>query len=123
MTTLITGCSTRPCNTSGPLLIQARGSSAVGKKVQRTPGTFSKNKPTAEGQSFCFPVELTTGCDQYNWRVRLAVARLLVEAINKHGNDVRLVHFAQIGTRRNTHFLMSDLNNVADLVSKFLAEK
>ncbi|BEU68252.1 alpha/beta fold hydrolase [Ralstonia pseudosolanacearum] len=72
-----------------------------------------------------FPVEPTTERGQDNWRVRLAMARLWVEAINKHGGDARLVHLPEIGIHGNTHFLMSDLNNVeiADLVSKFLAEK
>ena len=72
-----------------------------------------------------FPVEPTTERGQDNWRVRLAMARLWVDAINKHGGDARLVHLPEIGIRGNTHFLMSDLNNVqiADLVSKFLAEK
>jgi hypothetical protein len=53
------------------------------------------------------------------------MARLWVDAVNKHGGDVRLVHLPEIGIRGNTHFLMSDLNNVeiADQVSKFLAEK
>ena len=62
---------------------------------------------------------------QDNWRVRLAMARLWVDAINQHGGDAQLVHLPEIGVRGNTHFLMSDLNNVeiADLVSKFLAEK
>ncbi|ADU35082.1 alpha/beta hydrolase [Variovorax paradoxus] len=72
-----------------------------------------------------FPVEPTTERGQDNWRVRLAMARLWVDAINRHGGDARLVHLPEIGIRGNTHFLMSDLNNVqiADLVSKFLAEK
>jgi pimeloyl-ACP methyl ester carboxylesterase len=72
-----------------------------------------------------FPVEPTSERGQDNWRVRLAMARLWVDAINKHGGDARLVHLPEIGVRGNTHFLMSDLNNVeiADLVSKFLAEK
>lgn len=62
---------------------------------------------------------------QDNWRVRLAMARLCVEAINKHGGDARLVHLPEIGIRGNTHFMMSDLNNIAiaDQVSGFLAEK
>jgi hypothetical protein len=53
------------------------------------------------------------------------MARLWVEAINKHGGDARLVHLPAIGIRGNTHFLMSDLNNVqiADQVARFLAEK
>lgn len=72
-----------------------------------------------------FPTEPTTERGQDNWRVRLAMARLWVAAINKHGGDAQLVHLPEIGIRGNTHFPMSDLNNVqiADLVSKFLAEK
>ncbi|UHD47845.1 alpha/beta fold hydrolase [Aureimonas altamirensis] len=72
-----------------------------------------------------FPVEPTAERGQDNWRVRLAMAKLWVDAINKHGGDARLVHLPEIGVRGNTHFLMSDLNNVqiADLVSRFLAEK
>ena len=72
-----------------------------------------------------FPAEPTTERGQDNWRVRLAMARLWVDAVNKHGGDARLVHLPAIGIRGNTHFLMSDLNNVqiADLVEKFLAEK
>ncbi|MGH8814505.1 MAG: alpha/beta hydrolase, partial [Advenella sp.] len=72
-----------------------------------------------------FPVAPTTERGQDNWRVRLAMARLWVDAINKHGGDAKLVHLPEIGIRGNTHFLMSDLNNVqiADLVSTFLAEK
>ncbi len=72
-----------------------------------------------------FPTEPTTERGQDNWRVRLAMARLWMNAINKHGGDARLVHLPAIGIRGNTHFLMSDLNNVqiADLVGEFLAEK
>jgi pimeloyl-ACP methyl ester carboxylesterase len=72
-----------------------------------------------------FPVEPTAERGQDNWRVRLAMARLWVDAINKRGGDARLVHLPEIGIRGNTHFVMSDLNNleIADQVSKFLAEK
>ena len=72
-----------------------------------------------------FPTEPTTERGQDNWRVRLAMARLWVDAINKHGGDAQLVHLPEIGIRGNTHFLMSDLNNIqiAGLVSKFLAQK
>ena len=71
------------------------------------------------------PPEPTDRRGEDNWRVRLAMARLWVDAVNKHGGDARLVHLPEIGIRGNTHFLMSDLNNVeiGDLVSKFLAEK
>lgn len=72
-----------------------------------------------------FPVEPTVERGQDNWRVRLAMARLWVAAVNRHGGDARLVHLPEVGIHGNTHFLMSDLNNgqIADLVSKFLAEK
>jgi pimeloyl-ACP methyl ester carboxylesterase len=71
------------------------------------------------------PTEPTERRGKDNWRVRLAMARLWVDAVNKHGGDARLVHLPDIGIHGNTHFLMSDLNNVkiADQVSKFLAEK
>jgi hypothetical protein len=72
-----------------------------------------------------FPTEPTTERGQDNWRVRLAMARLWVAAINKHGGDAQLVQLPEVGIRGNTHFLMSDLNNIqiADLVSRFLAAK
>ncbi|MCK9489785.1 MAG: alpha/beta fold hydrolase [Xanthomonadales bacterium] len=72
-----------------------------------------------------FPTEPTTERGQDNWRVRLAMARLWVDAVNRHGGDAQLVHLPEIGIRGNTHFLMSDLNNVqiADLISEFLVEK
>jgi len=62
---------------------------------------------------------------QDSWRARLEMARLWRDTVNKHGGDVTLVHLPEIGITGNTHFPMSDLNNVqiADLVSTFLAEK
>ncbi|EYS84933.1 alpha/beta hydrolase [Cupriavidus sp. SK-4] len=60
-----------------------------------------------------------------NWRVRLAMAKLWVDAVNRHGGDARLVHLPDVGVRGNTHFPFSDLNNlqVADLMQAFLSEK
>jgi hypothetical protein len=60
-----------------------------------------------------------------NWRVRLAMARLWVDAVNRRGGDARLVRLPDIGIRGNTHFLFSDLNNIeiADLIAAFLHEK
>lgn len=71
------------------------------------------------------PTEPTRERGQDNWRVRLAMARLWVGIVNKHGGDARLVHLPDDGIRGNTHFLMSDLNNVqiADQIAAFLAEK
>jgi len=59
------------------------------------------------------------------WRVFLGVARQWRDVVNKHGGDVTLVHLPDLGIRGNTHFPMSDLNNVqiADLLSRYLAEK
>jgi hypothetical protein len=71
------------------------------------------------------PSQATNMPAQDSWRVRLAMARLWRDTVNKHGGDVTVVHLLEIGIRGNTHFPFSDLNNVqiADLVSKFLAEK
>ena len=68
------------------------------------------------------PVDLPA---QDSWRARLEMARLWQSVVNKHGGDVTLVHLPTVGIKGNTHFPFSDLNNVAiaDLVSKFLAEK
>jgi hypothetical protein len=59
-----------------------------------------------------------------NWRVRLAMARLWIEAVNRHGGQAALVQLPDIGIRGNTHFPFSDLNNaqIADLLSAFLAK-
>ena len=59
------------------------------------------------------------------WRVRLAMARLWTEAVNKRGGDVTLVRLPDIGIRGNTHFPFSDLNNleVAEAMAAFLKKK
>jgi hypothetical protein len=59
------------------------------------------------------------------WRVRLAMARLWRDAVNKHGGDATVVHLPEAGIKGNTHFPFSDLNNIeiADLMSKWLKEK
>lgn len=71
------------------------------------------------------PTEPTDIAGQDNWRVRLAMARLWVDAINRHGGDAMLVSLPDLGIRGNTHFAFSDLNNVqiADQMSAFLTEK
>ena len=71
------------------------------------------------------PDQPTTKPGEDNWRVRLAMARLWRDAVNRHGGDVSLVRLPDIGIRGNTHFPFSDLNNVeiADQVSRFLAAK
>ena len=62
---------------------------------------------------------------QEQWRAAYVMAEKWKDAINKHGGDVKLVHLPDIGIKGNTHFPMSDLNNVeiADLMSKWLKEQ
>jgi hypothetical protein len=71
------------------------------------------------------PEQPSTNPGQEQWRVFRATARLWRDAVNTHGGDVTLVELPAVGIRGNTHFPMSDLNNVqiADLLSKFLADK
>jgi len=59
------------------------------------------------------------------WRVRLEMARLWRDVVNKHGGDVTVIHLPEIGIKGNTHFPFSDLNNIeiADLLSDWLKEK
>jgi hypothetical protein len=60
-----------------------------------------------------------------NRRVNVLRAKLMVEAINRHGGDAEVIHLPDIGIFGNTHFAMSDLNNrrIANLLSRFLHEK
>jgi hypothetical protein len=62
---------------------------------------------------------------QEQWRIFLEMARKWRDAVNGHGGNVTLVHLPEIGIRGNTHFPMSDTNNlqIADQMSKFLSEK
>jgi hypothetical protein len=71
------------------------------------------------------PDQATTNPGQEQWRVFRAVARLWRDAVNRHGGDVTLVELPAIGMRGNTHFPMSDLNNVeiANHLSAFLRAK
>ena len=59
------------------------------------------------------------------WRIRLEMARLWRDAVNRRGGDVTVVHLPEIGIRGNTHFPFSDLNNleIADLLSRWLKEQ
>jgi hypothetical protein len=59
------------------------------------------------------------------WRVRLAMAKLWRDCVNRHGGDVAVVHLPEIGVKGNTHFPFSDLNNleIAELMSTWLRAK
>jgi hypothetical protein len=71
------------------------------------------------------PHEPTAIPGRDSWRVRLAMAHLWAETINRYGGDACIVQLPNIGIFGNTHFPFSDLNNVqiADLVSEFLEAK
>ena len=71
------------------------------------------------------PEQPMANASQDQWRVRLAMARLWADAVNRRGGDVTVVHLTEVGIRGNTHFPFSDLNNVeiADLMSDFLKAK
>lgn len=71
------------------------------------------------------PDQPSTNPGQDQWRANLAFARKWRDTVNKHGGDVTLVHLPDIGIRGNTHFPMSDLNNVevADHMAAFLEKK
>ena len=62
---------------------------------------------------------------QEQWRAALMMAKRWRDVVNKHGGDVTLIYLPDIGIKGNTHFPMSDLNNlqIADLMAKFLEEK
>jgi pimeloyl-ACP methyl ester carboxylesterase len=69
--------------------------------------------------------EVTDQLGAENWRTRLALGRLFAETVNRHGGDATLIELPEIGIYGNTHFPMSDLNNVeiADLLSDWLKKK
>lgn len=60
-----------------------------------------------------------------SWRVRLQMARLFADCINRHGGDATVVHLPDEGIKGNSHFLFAEKNNVqlADFLSDWLKEK
>lgn len=62
---------------------------------------------------------------QEQWRAAYQMAKKWTNVVNSHGGDVTLIHLPKIGIKGNTHFPMSDLNNVeiADLMPECLKEK
>ena len=59
------------------------------------------------------------------WRIRLDLAYQWADAVNKQGGDVTVIHLPKIGIFGNTHFPMSDLNNIdiANVISQWLHKK
>ena len=73
-----------------------------------------------------FPSEPTDNPGQDQWRVRLDMARIFEETVNRHGGDAKVVHLpTDCHIYGNTHFPFADLNNleIADLMYQFLEEK
>ena len=68
------------------------------------------------------PTERTEAWNLDNWRVRLAMAKLWVDAVNHHGGKATLLHLPKKGIKGNTHFLMSDTNNeaIADILEDWM---
>lgn len=71
------------------------------------------------------PDKPTTEPGPDQWRAFLGMARSWRDVVNRRGGDVTLVHLPDLGIRGNTHFPMSDLNNlqVADHLWRYLAER
>ena len=59
------------------------------------------------------------------WRAALTMAKRWRDIVNKYGGDVSIIRLPEVGLKGNTHFPMSDLNNieVANLLSSFLKSK
>jgi uncharacterized protein YjbI with pentapeptide repeats len=70
------------------------------------------------------PEKSSVNPGQEQWRIFFEMAKRWRDVVNRHGGDVTVVHLPEIGIRGNTHFPMSDMNNlqIADQVSKFLSE-
>jgi pimeloyl-ACP methyl ester carboxylesterase len=71
------------------------------------------------------PDEETPAFSQNFWRSVLETAKQWAEVINNHGGDVTVIHLPEIDIKGNTHFIMSDLNNlqIADHLAAWLNEK
>ena len=78
---------------------------------------WGDNFPTANQSPSIYP-------DIEIWQGRIIMAQKFVDLVNSMGGNARLIHLPDIGIFGNTHFAMSDLNNIqiADLLSKFLHE-
>lgn len=71
------------------------------------------------------PEQPSANPGQEQWRVFREVARRWRDTVNRHGGDVTLVELPAVGIRGNTHFPMSDLNNleVAQQMAAWLQKK
>lgn len=70
------------------------------------------------------PSEPSNNWAMDSWRVRLQMARLFAECINRHGGNATLIHLPQVGIKGNSHFLFAEKNNkqLADMLSEWFKE-
>lgn len=70
------------------------------------------------------PLKPSSNPGQDMWRIRLEMAKLWADKINKYGGNAKVVHLPEVGVYGNTHFPFSDLNNlkIAELTQEFLKE-
>lgn len=71
------------------------------------------------------PNQATNNPGEEQWRAAVMMAKKWRDVVNRHGGDVTLINLPDTGLKGNTHFPMSDLNNieVANLLSQFLKSK
>lgn len=71
------------------------------------------------------PKEETNASSLNFWRNVLSTSRQWANVVNVHGGDVTIVHLPEVGINGNTHFPMSDLNNIeiANELSTWLKKK
>jgi hypothetical protein len=76
---------------------------------------WGDNFPTANQSASNYP-------DIEIWQGRIIMAQQFVDVVNALGGNAHLTHLPDIGIHGNTHFAMSDLNNVqiANLLSQWL---
>ena len=53
------------------------------------------------------PAVPTAEWNKDNWRVRLQMARLFADAVNRHGGDAAVVHLPEIGINLNCCLVLS----------------
>jgi pimeloyl-ACP methyl ester carboxylesterase len=68
------------------------------------------------------PNEVSDNPGQDNWRVRVKMANMWADTVNRYGGHAEVVELPKLGLKGNTHFPFSDLNNeqVADVLNNWL---
>jgi hypothetical protein len=106
-----------------PMTLGGRALSAI--TVPQSDFTLLTKIPIVIYYGDNIPDKSSVNPGQEQWRIFFEMAKRWRDVVNRHGGDVTVVHLPEIGIRGNTHFPMSDLNNlqIADQMSKFLSEK